>query len=91
MDLDLVDKLYGIVTSRSNPGGYGGECRLWEGSTTKSGYGKTSFSFNAAKGSDDFHTIKLQVFNEDRSVFEEKSINLEAFVLYALYIIFLSS
>lgn len=43
---------------------------------TKSGYGKTSFSFTIGKGSDDFHTIRVQIFNEDRSVFVEKSIKI---------------
>lgn len=43
---------------------------------TKSGYGKTTFSFNIGKSPGDYHTIRVQIFNEDRSVFEEKSIKI---------------
>lgn len=43
---------------------------------SKSGYGKDVFSFSAVQRSGSFHTIKLQIFNDDRSVFEEKSIQI---------------
>ena len=43
---------------------------------TKSGYGKTTFSFNIGKSPGDYHTIRVQIFNEDRSIFEEKSIKI---------------
>lgn len=43
---------------------------------TKSGYGKTTFSLSVGKVPGDFHTIRVQIFNEDRSIFEEKSIKI---------------
>jgi len=42
----------------------------------KSGYGKTSFYFYVQQRSRAYHTVRLQVFNEDRTVFEEKSIQI---------------
>ncbi len=42
----------------------------------KSGYGKNSFSFYVNKIPGSIQTIRVQVFNEDRSVFEEKSIKI---------------
>jgi len=42
----------------------------------KSGYGKDSFYFYAQKNSGSFHTVRLQIFNEDRSIFEEQSIQI---------------
>jgi hypothetical protein len=43
---------------------------------TKSGYGKSIFYFYAIQRFGAYHTIKLQIFNEDRSVFKEKSIKI---------------
>jgi len=42
----------------------------------KSGYGKTSFSFYVQQFPGMYHTVRLQIFNEDRTVFEEKSIKI---------------
>ena len=42
----------------------------------KSGYDKDSFYFYARQGSGTYHTVKLQVFNEDRTIFVEKSIQI---------------
>lgn len=41
---------------------------------SKSDYGKTTFSFNAIKTPGASHVVKVQIFNEDRSAFREKSI-----------------
>ncbi|MFH2013368.1 MAG: hypothetical protein ABIJ17_00110 [Patescibacteria group bacterium] len=41
---------------------------------TKSGYGKDSFYFYANQLPGGIHTIKVQIFNDDRSIFEEKEI-----------------
>lgn len=43
---------------------------------SKSGYGKDVFSFSAVQRPGGFHIIKLQIFNDDRSVFQEKSIQI---------------
>lgn len=43
---------------------------------TKSGYGENSFHFYVLQYSGAHHIIKLQIFNEDRSVFEEKTIKI---------------
>ena len=43
---------------------------------TKSGYGENSFHFYVLQYSGAYHIIKLQIFNEDRSVFEEKTIKI---------------
>jgi len=43
---------------------------------TKSGYGEDSFYFYVLQYSGAYHIIKLQIFNEDRSVFEEKTIKI---------------
>lgn len=43
---------------------------------TKSGYGKDDFYFYVLQYPDAYHIIKLQIFNEDRSVFEEKTIKI---------------
>ena len=43
---------------------------------TKSGYGKDSFYFYVLQRPGAYHIIKLQIFNEDRSVFEEKTIKI---------------
>jgi hypothetical protein len=42
----------------------------------KSGYNKTSFYFYAKSISGRFHTIRVQVFNEDRTIFQEKTIEI---------------
>ncbi|MDP2947013.1 MAG: hypothetical protein Q8N88_02775, partial [Nanoarchaeota archaeon] len=42
----------------------------------KSGYGKNEFYFYAQKRPGSYHTIRLQIFNEDRTVFEEKIIQI---------------
>jgi hypothetical protein len=42
----------------------------------KSGYGKDSFYFYAQQRPGTYHTVKLQVFNDDRTVFEERSIQI---------------
>jgi hypothetical protein len=42
----------------------------------KSGYGKTSFYFYARQFPGTYHTVKVQVFNEDRSIFQEKTIEI---------------
>jgi hypothetical protein len=43
---------------------------------TKSGYGKDSFYFYVQQRSGAYHTIRLQIFNDDRTIFEEKSIQI---------------
>lgn len=43
---------------------------------TKSGYGRDSFYFYAQQKSGAYHTVRLQIFNDDRTVFEEKSIQI---------------
>jgi len=43
---------------------------------SKSGYGKDSFYFYVNQRPGAYHTIRLQIFNESRSVFEEKSIKI---------------
>ena len=43
---------------------------------TKSGYGKDSFYFYINQAPGIYPTIKLQIFNDDRTVFEEKSIQI---------------
>ncbi len=43
---------------------------------SKSGYGKNTFSFSAVQRADSFHTVRLQVFNDDRSIFQEQSIQI---------------
>lgn len=43
---------------------------------SKSGYGKTRFYFYAMKNPGSSYTIKLQIFNENRSIFEEKTIEI---------------
>jgi hypothetical protein len=42
----------------------------------KSGYGKNSFYFYAKSISGRFHTIRVQIFNEDRTIFQEKTIEI---------------
>ncbi|HUT96148.1 MAG TPA: hypothetical protein VMW82_01100 [Candidatus Paceibacterota bacterium] len=42
----------------------------------KSGYGKDSFYFYVQQGPGAYHTVRLQIFNDDRTVFEEKSIQI---------------
>jgi hypothetical protein len=42
----------------------------------KSGYGKTSYYFYVNQKPGNFHKVKLQIFNEDRSVFQEKTIEI---------------
>lgn len=42
----------------------------------KSGYGKDSFYFYVQQRPGAYHTIRLQIFNDDRTVFEEKSIQI---------------
>jgi hypothetical protein len=42
----------------------------------KSGYGKDSFSFYVGQRPGAYHTIKLQIFNESRSLFEERVIQI---------------
>lgn len=42
----------------------------------KSGYNKTSFYFYAKSISGRFHTVRVQVFNEDRTIFQEKTIEI---------------
>jgi len=44
--------------------------------SSKSGYGRTSFSFYATQRPNGYQTIKVQVFNEDRSIFDEISIEI---------------
>ena len=43
---------------------------------TKSGYGKDSFSFYVNQRGGGYHTIKAQIFNEDRSIFDERTIKI---------------
>ncbi len=43
---------------------------------SKSGYDKDSFYFYVNQRTGAYHTIKLLIFNEDRSVFKEKSIKI---------------
>jgi len=43
---------------------------------SKSGYGKENFDFYTTRRSGTYHTIKLQIFNENRTIFEEKSIEI---------------
>ncbi|MFZ5559573.1 MAG: hypothetical protein ACOZAL_02160 [Patescibacteria group bacterium] len=43
---------------------------------SKSGYGKDSFYFYVNQRPGASHIVKLQIFNEDRTVFEEKSIKI---------------
>lgn len=42
----------------------------------KSGYGKDSFYFYVQQRPGAYHTVRLQIFNDDRTVFEEKSIQI---------------
>jgi len=42
----------------------------------KSGYGKTSFYFYARQTPGTYHTVRVQVFNEDRTIFQEKTIKI---------------
>jgi len=42
----------------------------------KSGYGKDSFYFYVQQRPGAYHTVRLQIFNEDRTIFEEKSIQI---------------
>ena len=42
----------------------------------KSGYGKNSFYFYAQQSPGAYHTVRLQIFNEDRTIFEEKTIQI---------------
>jgi len=42
----------------------------------KSGYGKTTYYFYVNQKPGNLHRVKLQVFNEDRSVFREKTIEI---------------
>lgn len=42
----------------------------------KSGYGKDSFYFYAQQRPGAYQTVRLQIFNDDRTVFEEKSIQI---------------
>jgi hypothetical protein len=44
--------------------------------TSKSGYGRTSFSFYATQTAGLKHAVRLQIFNEDRSIFMERSIEI---------------
>jgi len=41
----------------------------------KSGYGKNSFYFYAQQRPGGYHTIRVQAFNEDRTIFQEKTID----------------
>jgi hypothetical protein len=43
---------------------------------SKSGYGKNSFYFYAQQRPGEYHVVRLQVFNEDRSIFQEKTIEI---------------
>ena len=43
---------------------------------SKSGYGKNRFSFYVLQHAGANHTVRVQVFNDDRSVFEEKTIQI---------------
>ncbi len=43
---------------------------------SKSGYGKTSFRFGVRKFNGDFHNVLVKIFNEDRSFYIEKSIEI---------------
>ncbi|MBU4284877.1 hypothetical protein KKF60_03295 [Patescibacteria group bacterium] len=43
---------------------------------SKSGYGKDSFYFYVQQRPGAYHTVRLQIFNDDRTVFEEKSIQI---------------
>lgn len=42
----------------------------------KSGYGKSSFSFYAQKYPGSNQTVRIQIFNEDRTIFQEKTIEI---------------
>lgn len=42
----------------------------------KSGYGKDNFYFYVQQRPGAYHTVRLQIFNEDRTIFEEKSIQI---------------
>jgi hypothetical protein len=42
----------------------------------KSGYGKNSFYFYAQQRPGGYHTIRVQIFNEDRTIFQEKTIEI---------------
>lgn len=42
----------------------------------KSGYGKNSFYFYANQRPGNYQTIKVQIFNDDRTVFEERTIQI---------------
>jgi len=44
--------------------------------SSKSGYGRTTFSFYASQRPNGYQTIKVQVFNEDRTIFDEISIEI---------------
>jgi hypothetical protein len=43
---------------------------------SKSGYGKNSFSFYVQQRSGNFHNIKVQVFNDDRTIFEQRTLQI---------------
>ncbi|MBA4320753.1 MAG: hypothetical protein C0412_20370, partial [Flavobacterium sp.] len=43
---------------------------------SKSGYGKNEFYFYVQQRPDNYHIVKVQIFNENRSVFEEKFIEI---------------
>ncbi len=43
---------------------------------TKSGYGKDGFYFYVNQRPGNYQTVRLQIFNEDRSIFEEKSVKI---------------
>jgi len=42
----------------------------------KSGYAKDTFNFNVNHGTGAHYTIKVQIFNDDRSVFQERTIKI---------------
>ena len=41
-----------------------------------SGYGRNSFSFYVLKGPGNYHEVNVQIFNEERTTFEERSIKI---------------
>jgi hypothetical protein len=43
---------------------------------SKSGYGKDSFYFYVQQRPGGYHTVRVQVFNDDRTIFEEKTIKI---------------
>ncbi|MBD3282521.1 MAG: hypothetical protein GF387_02855 [Candidatus Portnoybacteria bacterium] len=43
---------------------------------SRSGYGKTKLKFTATRPGGSYHSIRLQIFNEDRTIFQEKTIKI---------------